>query len=169
MKKVLAASLLAIGLALGTAQAQDAATAAAAHPQIGAHVTFLYYKDVNAAARFYEDSMGLKKTYDQGWVKMYEIVPGSQVGLVDETKGYHKAPATTPAVMVSIETTDLEGWYRRLKDKGAPFLKELDPNGKHPLVNSILLKDPGGYTVEFFRWKKLRAGSSRFGTQRGVT
>lgn len=157
MKRVLAAFIATAGLAVsalpGYAHAHDE-HAAAAHPAVGSHVVFLYYKDVEAAARFYGDVVGLKKTFDEGWVKMFQITEYSYVGLVDETRGYHKAPTSTASVMLSMETTEIESWYERLKEKGAPFLKELDLNSKSPLVNSILLKDPGGYTVEFFRWKK---------------
>jgi predicted enzyme related to lactoylglutathione lyase len=154
--KILATLFIAGGLAASVAHAggePESASKAPTHPQVGSHVMFLYYKDIAAAERFYSDAMGLKKTYDKQWVKMFQVTENSYVGLVDETQGYHKAPVATPPVMLSIETTDLEGWQKRLKAKGATFVKELDPNGKHPLVNSILLKDPAGYTVEFFRWK----------------
>lgn len=157
MKRVLAAFIATAGLAIGALPAvahEEGAKPAAAHPQVGSHVVFLYYKDVEAAARFYSDVIGLKKTFDEGWVKMFQITEYSYVGLVDETRGYHKAPAATPSVMLSMETTELEAWYKRLKAKNATFIKELDLDRPSPLVNAILLKDPGGYTVEFFRWKK---------------
>lgn len=139
------AALLTIGL---PAYADDI-------PQVSAQVTFIYHKDMAAAEHFYGEVLGLKKTYDQGWVKMYQVTGQSVIGVVDSTRGYHKAPEATPSVMLSVETTDLEGWYKRLKDRGATFLKELDLNRSgNGLVNSILLLDPAGYTVEFYRWKK---------------
>lgn len=158
--KIPATWIIACGLIAGGAQAvaaESAATAppAKAHPQIGSHVVFQYYKDMAAAERFYGETMGLKKTFDQKWVKMFQITPHSYVGLVEDGKGYYPAPAATPAVMLSIESTDLEGWYQRLKQGKANFLKELGtPSGNSDTpVNSILFKDPGGYTVEVFRWK----------------
>jgi len=163
MKNVLATFILAAGLSAGlgtiTAAASPEAAPAATHPAIEGHVVFLYYKDIDSAARFYEDTVGLKKTFDQGWVKFYQITQYSFVGLVDSARGYHKAPApgTSVPVMLSMQTSDLEGWYQRLKAKHADFIKELELNrdsGKPSPVNSILVKDPGGYTVEWFRWKQ---------------
>ena len=34
-------------------------------PAIDSQVTFLYYKDVDAAARFYGETLGLEKTFDE--------------------------------------------------------------------------------------------------------
>lgn len=156
--KILATWIIACGLATGCALAnppEAGGGAPAAHPQIGSHVVFQYYKDLAAAERFYGGTLGLRKTFDKEWVKIFEITPHSYVGLVDEARGYHKAPQATPAVMLSIETSDLEGWYARLKEGNATFLKELGKasgNTDSP-VDSILAKDPGGYTVEMFRWK----------------
>lgn len=156
--KILVTWIIACGLATGCALAnppEAGGGAPAAHPQIGSHVVFQYYKDLAAAERFYGGTLGLRKTFDKEWVKIFEITPHSYVGLVDGTRGYHKAPQTTPAVMLSIETSDLEGWYAKLKEGNATFLKELGKasgNTDSP-VDSILAKDPGGYTVEMFRWK----------------
>ena len=36
-------------------------------------ITFLYYKDLAAAMRFYEDIMGFSVAIDQGWCKIYGI------------------------------------------------------------------------------------------------
>lgn len=145
--KVVATLFVAAGLVFGLPAGADT------HPQVNGQVTFIYHKDMAAAEHFYGEVLGLKKTYDQGWVRMFQVTEHSVIGVVDGTRGYHKAPAVTPSVMLSIETTDLEGWYKQLKSKGATFLKELDLNrSTNGLVNSILLADPAGYTVEFFRW-----------------
>jgi hypothetical protein len=49
--------------------------------------TWLYYKDLPAAMRFYEDILGLGLTVDQGWAKVYQTSPTSFIGLVDEARG----------------------------------------------------------------------------------
>jgi catechol 2,3-dioxygenase-like lactoylglutathione lyase family enzyme len=154
--KIIASLCIAASLMAGLpARAAEAEAAPAALPQVSAQVTFIYHKDMAAAEHFYGDVLGLPKTYDQGWVKMFRVTEHSIIGVVDGTRGYHKAPAATPSVMLSVETTDLEGWYKRLKDRGATFLKELDlERPGNGLVNSILVTDPAGYTVEFYRWKK---------------
>jgi predicted enzyme related to lactoylglutathione lyase len=139
-----------VGLAAGSS---SAIVSTADHPQIISNVVFQYYKDTTflTAARFYEEVLGLKKTYDKPGVKMYELTQHSAVGLIKEnTGGYFKAPSVTPAVMISIETEQFDEWYRQLKARNATFL-----GGKHKteLVDSYMVKDPGGYTVEIFRWE----------------
>lgn len=148
MKRFAASLLMGLLFALS-----GKAAIAAGHPPVNAQVTFLYYADLAPAAAFYETTLGLKKTYDQDWVKFYQITPTSYVGLVDEKKGHHKS-AEGKAVMVSMETLQLEAWYERMRAQKADFISHFDPAGKHPLVNGFMVRDPGGYTVEFFRWKK---------------
>lgn len=134
-------------------EAQEKA-AQVTQPNIASQTTFLYYKakDMAAGEHFYGTVMGLKKTLDQGWFKTYQLTQASFVGLVDEGRGYHQAPKSTPAVMLSLETKDLDGWYRQLKARQAKFLKALDANDGRPLAQPILMKDPAGYTVEI--WKR---------------
>ncbi len=43
-------------------------------PSIDSQVTFLYYKDVRAAALFYAGTLGLEMTFDEGWVQIYRAV-----------------------------------------------------------------------------------------------
>lgn len=149
MKRLPVALVLGVGLAAGSG---GAIANTADHPQIISNVVFQYYKDTTflSAARFYEEVLGLKKTFDKPGVKMYELTEHSAVGLVNESMGgYFKAPAATPAVMISIETEQFDEWYRQLKARNATFL---GAQHKTELVDSYLVKDPGGYTVEIFRW-----------------
>lgn len=124
-----------------------------AYPQINAHTTFFYYRDLVAAEWFYGNILGLNKTLDRQWVKMFRITGQSYVGLVDEQHGIYRAPDSTPSVILSIETNDLEGWNARLNALGVTLVKGLDINSEQSLVDSILLKDPADYTIEFYRWK----------------
>ena len=123
-------------------------------PAIGSQVTFLYYRDLNAAEQFYRATLGLKKTFDKDWVKFIQVTAHSYVGLVDETMGHHKT-STDKSVMISIETPDLEAWYERLKARGAPFQNHPDfAAAGEKMITGFILTDPGGYTVEFFRFNR---------------
>ena len=53
-------------------------------------ITFLYYRDLPGAMRFYEEILGLELVIDQGWCKIYRICAGAHIGLVDERKGMNK-------------------------------------------------------------------------------
>lgn len=153
MAILLSTAILWIASSATGSEAQEKA-AQVTHPHIGLQITILYYKDKDMAAgeHFYGTVMGLKKTFDQGGVKNYQLTEASFVGLVEEGHGHHQAPKTTPAVMLSLETKDLDGWYRQLKARKAKLSKELDANDGRPMVQPILLKDPAGYTVEI--WKR---------------
>lgn len=121
---------------------------------VNAQVTFLYYQDLAAPERFYKEQLGFEKTFDKGWVKFFRVTEHSYVGLVDEAKGHHKA-SDAKAVMVSMETPELEAWYERMKGSGAEIVVHYDPaKAAEQMVSTFLMRDPGGYSVEFFRFNK---------------
>ena len=123
-------------------------------PPVDAQVTFFYYVDLDAPARFYGETLGFEKTFDKGWVKLFRLTPHSYVGLVDEKHGHHKS-SEGRAVMLSMQTGDLEAWYERAKARGARFQNHPDfTNADEKMVTGFMLSDPGNYTVEFFRFNK---------------
>ena len=112
----------------------------------------LYYKDITEVVPFYEQTLGLPKTFNQDWVKIYRLTATSSVALVQEGEGsFHRAQADN-AVMLSIVTEDVDAWYERLKqDQGIVFLKDIY-NNEHAPIRAFLVEDPGGYSIEFFQW-----------------
>jgi len=116
------------------------------------NIVMLYYKDLSAVVPFYEDTLGLKKTFNQDWSKIYQLTPTSFVGLIQESEGsFHKAQPDN-AVMLSIVTEEVDAWYARFKaDKRTIFVKHIY-NNEHAPIRAFLVKDPGGYTVEVFQW-----------------
>lgn len=129
-------------------------------PAIESSVVMLYYKDLAPVTAFYESTLGLRKTLDLGWCRIYRVSPTSYVGLIDERRGYHRVSPDKP-VMLSIVTTDVDGWHKRMLAAGVPIVKPLAPLSELPgpgmaPVRGFLVKDPGGYTVEFFEWRNDR-------------
>lgn len=109
-------------------------------------ITFLYYRDLEKAAEFYEEVMGFELTIDQGWAKIYRVTDSAYVGVVDERRGYHRTSPTKP-VMVTLVVSDVDAWYRYLKDKGVKTLNE--PHDIEELgLRAFLLEDPEGYVIE---------------------
>ncbi len=119
-------------------------------PSITSQVTMFYYLDIEPAAYFYGEVLGLEKTLDLAWVKFFRTGPASSVGLVTQGDGgWHKVQDRN-AVMLSLVTDDVDAWHDRLsKRDDVTFLKPVGDGGP---VRSFLLEDPGGYTVEFFEW-----------------
>ena len=59
-------------------------------------ITFLYYRDLPRAVAFYENVLGFQLAIDQGWSKIYRMTGAAHVGLVDETRGMHRASDPKP-------------------------------------------------------------------------
>ena len=109
-------------------------------------ITFLYYRDLPTAMRFYDDVLGLPLAIDQGWCKIYRICPGAHVGLVDEAKGMNKWAAVKP-VQLCIRVADVDAWYAYACHAEADALSELFVNDEIG-IRAFVFNDPEGYQIE---------------------
>ncbi len=109
-------------------------------------ITFLYYRDLPAAIRFYEDVLGLDLAIDQGWSKIYRICPGAHVGLVDEARGMHRAAAEKP-VQLCLRVPDVDAWRRWIAAQGVAGLSEMFENDALG-IRAFVFDDPEGYQIE---------------------
>lgn len=131
-------------------------------PPVNALVPNFYYDDVDAAKEWYVDKLGLRMMIDLGWVAIVEIQPGMQIAVVDGKRGTLDAVEDKGALLV-IETDALEDWHAHLSAvEGIEWYQYDDdprrtrlPNGimEHPEIHEFRVVDPGGYIIEFFRWK----------------
>lgn len=114
-----------------------------APPDLG--ITFLYYRDLPGAMRFYGEVLGLPLAIDQGWSKIYRIAGTAHVGLVDETKGMHRAAETKP-VQLCLRVPDVAAWHRFLAAQGVAVggLRENAELG----IRAFTCRDPEGYQIE---------------------
>jgi lactoylglutathione lyase len=109
-------------------------------------ITFLYFVDLPRAMAFYGDVLGLKLAIDQGWSKIYEVTPGGYVGLVDESRGSHRAHPVKP-VQICMRVADVDAWCAYLQGKGVEIVK--GPKNVDALgIRVIVFNDPEGYQVE---------------------
>lgn len=155
--------VLAIVLALFIALALPAPAGASdnANPSITGGVPFFYYDDLKAAADWYENKIGLKRTTNEEWVVIFALTDTAYVGLVNATRGSLK-PTENKGVVLSIETVELEAWYEKLKDvEGINMIHgiEITSGG---MIEEFRMTDPGGYIVEFFRWRSDREEAKRY-------
>jgi len=129
---------------------EDMETCTPMTPPIDSQVTMFYYKDIGPATHFYGDILGLEETLDWSWIRFFRTGPSSFVGLVTEgDRAWHKVQPSN-AVMLSLVTDDVDAWQARLG--GRDDVKFLKSVGGSDAVRSLLIEDPGGYTVEFFQW-----------------
>ena len=131
---------------------------AAAHtaglPDVHDQVTFLYYTDLREPRRFYGSVLGFSRYYETPWVTLYRSSPGATIGIVKRTQDSIPGNTKRDAVMVSIVTDDVNGWYQRLKRGGqVRFEKDLYDHPDVP-IRAFLIRDPAGYSIEFFQWRK---------------
>jgi lactoylglutathione lyase len=114
--------------------------------QVEKLITFLYYKDLPAAIRFYEDVLGFSVAIDQGWCKIYGISSDGYVGLVDESRGMHKASPIKP-VQICMRVPDVDAWHAYLTECGVDGLTM--PESVDELkIRVIIFYDPEGYQIE---------------------
>jgi lactoylglutathione lyase len=119
-------------------------TARPERPSLG--ITFLYYRDLDRAVAFYESVLGFELAIDQGWSKIYRITGAAHVGLVDETRGMHRASDPKP-VQLCIRVPDVDAWHAHVSTHGVAGLTE--PKDSAALrIRAFVFDDPEGYQIE---------------------
>ncbi len=115
---------------------------------VQAMVIWLYYRDLDRAQRFYEESIGLDLIVDQGWAKVYPASRAGFIGLVDGARGLHAA-TDEKAVTVALFTDDVDGWFEHMRGRPGFELRTpeiLDESGR---VRVFVGYDPEGYFLEW--------------------
>lgn len=109
-------------------------------------ITFLYYRDLPQACAFYERVLGLTLAIDQGWSKIYRIAGQAHVGLVDETRGMHRAADPKP-VQICTRVPDVDAWHAWAASQGVDALTA--PRSSEALrIRAFVFNDPEGYQIE---------------------
>jgi predicted enzyme related to lactoylglutathione lyase len=116
------------------------------NPGTSGLITFLYYENLEAAAKFYGDVMGFELTTDQKWSKIFRVADNAYVGCVDGSVGYHKPNPVKP-VMLTVVVDDPDAWYEHFKAHGVETLNE-PHDDKELNLRIFLLEDPEGYVIE---------------------
>ncbi len=117
--------------------------------QPGYAITFFYYDDIAAIARFYEDTLGFELVLDQGMARIYRIAPGSFFGIVDGNRG-HLRHQPQSAVLLTIVAEDVAGWHARMQAAG---VAKLGPIQTGTYCEHFFFEDPAGYAIEVQRFR----------------
>jgi len=130
------------------------------HPPIDQQITFLYTRDLEATARFYEGILGLPLALDQRDCRVYRVSRGGYVGFCRRSS----APEQPSGIILTLVTPDVDGWYRHLADLGVAFEKPPALNPKYDIYHCFL-RDPNGYLIEIQRfldpaWASAAASST---------
>jgi predicted enzyme related to lactoylglutathione lyase len=109
-------------------------------------ITFFYYRDLESAARFYEQTMRFELVEDQQWAKIYRVAGTAFMGIVAGDKGFRR-PQEYNAVLLTILVNDVYSWYAYLQELGVKFLTEVQDKPDIQ-VRCFFIEDPGGYAIE---------------------
>jgi len=120
--------------------------------QVNGSITFFYYKDIEAAAKFYDAVMGFDIIDDQGWAKIFQINTSAYMGVVDGEKGFYRVQDKN-AVLLTLVVNDVWEWYEYLKGFGVKLLTEVQEK-EDIQVRCFFLEDPGGYALEIQQFLK---------------
>jgi catechol 2,3-dioxygenase-like lactoylglutathione lyase family enzyme len=131
-------------------------------PHVTAIAPNFYYHDLQEAKEWYVDKLGFRPLFVDDWFVMVEVGPGMEIALVDGAKGALK-PVHDKGAMLTIETEALEEWFQYIDSlEGIEwFPYQGDDNERlgarvireHETIEEFRILDPGGYIIEFYRWK----------------
>jgi catechol 2,3-dioxygenase-like lactoylglutathione lyase family enzyme len=118
---------------------------------IVANNAFFYYADLDAAWRFYSETLGFETVADYGFAKIMRLAGTSYLTLVDAESGMHSAdePKT---VAIALITDELDEWYDYLVAAGVTMRSssyEPTPGSPH---DGFVAVDPEGYYLELERF-----------------
>lgn len=118
---------------------------------ITASNVFFYYADVEAAATFYSQILGLGIVADYGFAKIVQVTPKSFVTLVDAEQGMHGADEPKTAA-IALVTDQLDEWWDYLQTQDVEMRStEYDPEPGRAHHGFVAI-DPEGYFLEFERF-----------------
>jgi catechol 2,3-dioxygenase-like lactoylglutathione lyase family enzyme len=123
------------------------------HPTIDGQIAFLYTRDLEGTARFYEEVMGLRLKLDQGACRIYQVSRDGYLGFCqrDDAPQGPSDPGTRN-VICTLVSDDVDGWYRQLSARGVAFEKPPATNPTYKIYHCTL-RDPNGYLIEIQRFE----------------
>lgn len=122
-------------------------------PPIDGVLTMFYYEDLPRATAWYEQVMGFEKLLALEGLSLFRVHEGSQLALVGGNAGSQRPiRGTNKGAILSIQTRELEAWHERLFRQQVPGTGIGLHSGCGGLTIEFKVRDPEGYTIEFFEW-----------------
>ena len=93
--------------------------------------------------------MGLHLWRHQGACRIYRVSADGLLGVCQSGGGARGTPyaGQQSNVILTIVTDSVDGWYRRLLDRGATFQQPPEINPRFAIYHCFL-RDPDGYLIE---------------------
>jgi len=112
-------------------------------PTIDQQVTFLYTRDLEMTAQFYEQTMGLPLVLDQGSCRIYRVGAGGYLGFCWR----EDALLQPEGLILTIVTGEVDRWHHYLQSRGIDFERPPTYNADYNIYQCFL-RDPNGYLIE---------------------
>ena len=114
-------------------------------------LTLFYYDDLEKAFDFYYDVIGFEFVADFGYVKIFKVIDGARLGLVDGQLGSHRTSPSKPVRLV-VMVKDIDAWFTKVKTGGVKTYEDAPFTGKKMKLKGFTFEDPEGYTVEMCQY-----------------
>jgi len=118
--------------------------------ELDAGITFCVTHDLETAARFYEDILGLPLVLDQGRCRIYRVAGGAYLGFCERETDFN-----TDGIILTLVTDDVDGWYKKLSSRGVEIEHEPRLKADYEIYH-FFLRDPNGYLLEIQRFEDPR-------------
>ncbi len=128
--------------------APNASTGRPADLGVRATVQWLYFRDTDAANRFYTEVLNEEPIVDQGWAWAYHTSPSGFLGIVDEERGLHRA-TDDKGVTVSLFVEDVDAWFDYMRGVAGFELRTEEVGEESERVRVFVGHDPEGYFLEW--------------------
>jgi catechol 2,3-dioxygenase-like lactoylglutathione lyase family enzyme len=117
-------------------------------PSLQQFVAFVATRDLAASAQFYEQVLGLVLVLDQGSCRIYRVAGEAFLGLcLRETAPNGSDDPAVGALILTLVSSDVAGWYEELTARGVLFERPPAYNPQYHITHCFL-RDPNGYLIE---------------------
>ena len=114
-------------------------------------LTLFYYDELERAFNFYNDIIGFEFVADFGYVKIFKVIDGALLGLVDGQLGSHRTSPSKPVRLV-VMVSDIDAWFKRVKAGGVETFEDEPFMGKNMKLKGFTFYDTEGYTIEMCQY-----------------
>lgn len=122
------------------------------HPPTDQQITFLYTRDLETTAHFYNEIMGLPLKLDQGSCRIYQASQTSYIGFCERQDAPNEPPAPgLHQVILTFVTQEVDAWYDCLSRRGVVFEEPPSVNTEYNIYHCFL-RDPNDYLIEIQRF-----------------
>ena len=114
-------------------------------------LTLFYYDDLKKAFDFYNDIIGFDFVADFRYIKIFRVIEGALLGLVDGQLGSHRTSPSKPVRLV-VMVKNIDDWFKKIKAGGVETFEDEPFTGKKMNLKGFTFEDPEGYTVEIVQY-----------------